>query len=99
MALGKFKRALKDFEAVSVIKRICYNSAIPFQIVIMNHFLQVMKARPNDKDAKAKYQQCNKIVKMDAFQRAIAVEAKQADIAQEIEATLDAMSKLWLLSY
>ncbi|XP_060557027.1 serine/threonine-protein phosphatase 5-like, partial [Ruditapes philippinarum] len=48
MALGKFKLALKDFEAV-------------------------VKVRPNDKDAKAKYTECNKIVKMNAFAKAIAV--------------------------
>lgn len=35
--------------------------------------LQVVKVRPSDKDAKAKYTECNKIVKMNAFAKAIAV--------------------------
>ncbi|CAG5130523.1 unnamed protein product [Candidula unifasciata] len=47
MALGKFKLALKDFEAVT-------------------------KARPNDKDARMKYDECNKICKRLAFEKAIA---------------------------
>ena len=38
--------------------------------------LQVAKARPNDKDAKAKYTECNKIVKKIAFERAISVNDK-----------------------
>ena len=32
------------------------------------------KVRPNDKDAKAKYTECNKIVTMNAFAKAIAVD-------------------------
>ncbi|KAK3700273.1 hypothetical protein RRG08_033551 [Elysia crispata] len=47
MALGKFKLALKDFEAVT-------------------------KVRPNDKDARVKYSECNKICKRIAFEKAIA---------------------------
>ncbi|GFS25708.1 serine/threonine-protein phosphatase [Elysia marginata] len=47
MALGKFKLALKDFEAVT-------------------------KVRPNDKDARVKYNECNKICKRIAFEKAIA---------------------------
>ncbi|XP_067941950.1 serine/threonine-protein phosphatase 5-like isoform X2 [Watersipora subatra] len=66
MALGKFKLALKDFEAVH-------------------------KARPNDKDAKAKYKECQKLVNQIAFQRAIAVEAKTVDLALEVESTLENM--------
>lgn len=34
---------------------------------------KVTKARPNDKDAKAKYTECNKIVKKLAFEKAISV--------------------------
>ena len=40
----------------------------------MIYLLQVTKTRPNDKDAKAKYTECNKIVTMNAFARAIAVD-------------------------
>lgn len=52
---------------------------------------QVQKARPSDKDAKLKYQECSKIVKMNAFARAIAVESREIDIAQEIEDSLTNM--------
>ena len=38
------------------------------------YIFQVTKVRPNDKDAKAKYTECNKIVTMNAFARAIAVD-------------------------
>ena len=51
MALGKFKLALKDFEAVK-------------------------KVRPKDADAISKYTECDKVVKQQAFARAIAVEDK-----------------------
>lgn len=36
----------------------------------------VYKIRPNDKDAKAKFTECKKIVQQIAFQKAIAVEEK-----------------------
>ncbi|XP_016842872.1 serine/threonine-protein phosphatase 5 [Nasonia vitripennis] len=65
MSLGKFKLALKDYEAV-------------------------MKARPNDKDAKAKFTECNKIVKKLAFEKAIAVEENKKSIADSIN--LEAMT-------
>lgn len=35
-------------------------------------FFQVTKARPNDKDARMKYDECNKICKRLAFEKAIA---------------------------
>ena len=47
--------------------------------------------RPNDKDAKSKYTECNKIVKRLAFERAIAVEDTQKSVADSIN--LDSMSK------
>lgn len=46
-------------------------------------FFQVVKARPRDKDAREKYQQCQKIVKQQAFERAIAVEAGPQKIVSE----------------
>ena len=53
MALGKFKLALKDFEAVK-------------------------RAKPRDRDAVAKYTECSKIVKQQAFAKAIAVESSKS---------------------
>ena len=67
MALGKFKLALRDFEAVK-------------------------RARPRDRDAVAKYTECNKIVKQQAFARAIAVES-----AKSVAETIDLDSIGWLL--
>ena len=60
MALGKFKLALKDFEAVK-------------------------RAKPRDPDAVAKYTECNKIVKQQAFARAIAVESTKASVSVDLE--------------
>ncbi|XP_022203381.2 serine/threonine-protein phosphatase 5 [Nilaparvata lugens] len=59
MSLGKFKQALKTFEAV-------------------------IKARPNDKDAKAKYTECNKICNKLAFEKAIAVDDLKKSVAETI---------------
>lgn len=58
-----------------------------FNIVIF----QVTKVRPNDQDAKMKYNECNKIVKKIAFEKAISVDKKEVNIADTIN--LDAMSK------
>lgn len=59
MSLGKFKLALRDYEAVT-------------------------KAKPNDRDAKMKYAECNKIVKQMAFERAIRVDDTKRSIADSI---------------
>lgn len=56
----------------------------------------VMKARPNDKDAKAKFTECNKIVKKLAFEKAIAVEENKKSIADSIN--LEVMSKICCFS-
>ena len=60
MAIGKFKQALKDFEAVT-------------------------KARPRDKDALAKYSECNKVVRQIAFEKAIAVESSRKKPSETID--------------
>lgn len=44
-----------------------------------------MKARPKDADAKMKFQECNKIVKKLAFERAIAVDDTKKSIADSID--------------
>jgi len=43
---------------------------------------QVAKCRPNDKDAKLKFTECNKIVKMRAFERAIAVDKPEKTLSE-----------------
>lgn len=45
---------------------------------------QVVKVRPNDKDAQLKYTECNKIVKKMAFERAIAVDDSKKSISDTI---------------
>ena len=50
----------------------------------------MVKVRPNDKDAKSKFNECNKIVRMQAFQKAIAVDSDRS-VADAID--LDGMSK------
>lgn len=44
----------------------------------------VTKARPSDKDAKAKYLECSKIVKKIAFEKAIAVDEVKKSVAESI---------------
>ncbi|XP_024937082.1 serine/threonine-protein phosphatase 5 isoform X2 [Cephus cinctus] len=56
----------------------------------LKDFDTVTKARPNDKDAKAKYSECSKIVKKLAFEKAISVEENKKNIADSIN--LDAMA-------
>lgn len=85
MSLGKFKLALKDYEYVSSTVFL-YGALVETKC----HF-QVTKLRPNDKDAKLKYVECNKIVRQLAFAKAISVEDTKKNIADTIN--LDAMSK------
>ncbi len=54
--------------------------------------LQVTKVKPNDKDAKAKYTECNKIVKRIAFEKAIAVEDNKKSILESVN--VDSMSTI-----
>ncbi|CAH2094766.1 unnamed protein product [Euphydryas editha] len=56
----------------------------------LKDFEYVTKVRPNDHDAKMKYNECNKIVKKIAFEKAISVDKKEVNIADTIN--LDAMT-------
>ncbi|XP_031467227.1 serine/threonine-protein phosphatase 5-like [Phasianus colchicus] len=47
--------------------------------------LQVVKVRPNDRDAKLKYQECNKIVKQKAFERAIASDETKRSVVDSLD--------------
>ena len=44
--------------------------------IALKDYERVFKVRPNDKDAKAKFTECKKIVQQIAFQKAISVEEK-----------------------
>ncbi|KAH8311471.1 hypothetical protein KR044_006498 [Drosophila immigrans] len=48
----------------------------------LSDFEYVAKCRPNDKDAKLKFTECNKIVKMRAFERAIAVDKPEKTLSE-----------------
>ena len=52
---------------------------------------QVVKYRPNDKDARTKYVECNKLVKQQAFERAISVSEEKKSVLDSIN--LENMSK------
>ncbi|XP_020284073.1 serine/threonine-protein phosphatase 5 [Pseudomyrmex gracilis] len=65
-----------------------YMSLGKFKLALTD-YRTVVKARPNDKDAKDRYTECCKMVKMLAFQKAISVEDKK-NIADMIN--LDAMA-------
>ncbi|KAK2712350.1 hypothetical protein QYM36_011140 [Artemia franciscana] len=45
----------------------------------------VTRFRPNDKDAKIKYDECSKIVKRQAFEKAISVDSLQRSVADSID--------------
>jgi serine/threonine-protein phosphatase 5 len=55
-------------------RRAASNMALGKLKLSLRDFETVVKARPRDKDAREKYLQCQKIVKQQAFERAIAVE-------------------------
>lgn len=67
MSLGKFKKALSDFELVA-------------------------KRRPNDKDAAMKFNECNKLVKKQAFEKAISNDVPEKTLA-EVHSDLESIGK------
>ncbi len=50
----------------------------------------VFKVRPNDKDAKLKFNECSKIVRQQAFEKAISVDSVKKVISESIN--LDSMA-------
>lgn len=66
-----------------------YMSLGKFQLALKD-YKTVVKARPNDKDALARYTECSKVIKILAFNEAISVEDKK-NIADTIN--LETMSK------
>ena len=52
----------------------------------------VHKVRPNDKDAKLKYNECSKIVRQQAFEKAIAVDSLKKSVSEEIREGIDNMA-------
>ncbi|XP_046744529.1 serine/threonine-protein phosphatase 5 [Diprion similis] len=60
-----------------------YMSLGKFKLALKD-YETVTKARPNDKDAKTKFTECNKMVKKLAFEKAISVEENKKNIADTI---------------
>lgn len=56
-----------------------------------------MKVRPNDKDARMKYQECNKIVKQKAFERAIASDEIKKSVVDSLD--IENMSKCYFILF
>ena len=56
----------------------------------LKDYESVYKARPNDKDAKLKYNECSKIVRQQAFEKAIAVDTVKKVVSESIN--LEAIS-------
>lgn len=65
-------------------RAVSYMSLGKFKLALKD-YETVTKARPNDKDAKQKYVECNKIVKKLAFEKAIRVEDVQKSVADAID--------------
>ena len=51
---------------------------LPCRCVFIHITLQVVKVRPNDKDARLKFTECKKIVHQQAFAKAIAVDDEKS---------------------
>ncbi|XP_071832133.1 serine/threonine-protein phosphatase 5-like [Apostichopus japonicus] len=66
-------------------RRATANLALGKFKIALKDYEMVVKYRPNDKDAKAKYTECNKIVKQQAFERAIRVEDTKKNIADTLD--------------
>nr|CAG4650049.1 EOG090X03S1 [Sida crystallina] len=56
----------------------------------LKDYESVFKARPNDRDAKLKYNECSKIVRQQAFEKAIAVDTVKKLVSESIN--IDAIS-------
>ncbi|XP_069961394.1 serine/threonine-protein phosphatase 5 [Cherax quadricarinatus] len=61
-----------------------YMSLGKFKLALKD-YETVTKTRPNDRDAKIKYSECQKVVKMLLFQKAIAVDDDNKSVAQSID--------------
>ncbi|XP_072031594.1 serine/threonine-protein phosphatase 5-like [Amphiura filiformis] len=66
-------------------RRATANMALGKFKIALKDYDTVVKYRPNDKDAKAKFTECNKIVKMQAFERAIRVDSNKQSIADQLD--------------
>ncbi|XP_071962945.1 serine/threonine-protein phosphatase 5-like [Antedon mediterranea] len=66
-------------------RRATANMALGKFKVALKDYETVMKVRANDKDAKAKYQECKKIVQMKAFEKAISVDSNKCSVVDTLD--------------
>ncbi|XP_035169822.1 serine/threonine-protein phosphatase 5-like, partial [Oxyura jamaicensis] len=66
-------------------RRAASNMALGKFKAALRDYETVVKVRPNDKDAKLKYQECNKIVKQKAFERAIASDEQKRSVVDSLD--------------
>uniref|UniRef100_A0A8C6LSH2 Serine/threonine-protein phosphatase n=1 Tax=Nothobranchius furzeri TaxID=105023 RepID=A0A8C6LSH2_NOTFU len=66
-------------------RRATSNMALGKFKAALKDYETVVKVRPNDKDARMKYQECNKIVKQKAFERAIASDEKKKSVVDSLD--------------
>nr|CAG4646933.1 EOG090X03S1 [Megafenestra aurita]SVE92305.1 EOG090X03S1 [Megafenestra aurita] len=65
-------------------RRAASNMALGKAKLALKDYETVFKARPNDKDAKLKFNECSKIVRQQAFERAIAVDTVKKSVSESI---------------
>uniref|UniRef100_H2L6Z0 Serine/threonine-protein phosphatase n=1 Tax=Oryzias latipes TaxID=8090 RepID=H2L6Z0_ORYLA len=66
-------------------RRATSNMALGKFKAALKDYETVVRVRPNDKDAKMKYQECNKIVKQKAFERAIASDETKKSVVDSLD--------------
>uniref|UniRef100_A0A3Q2FR14 Serine/threonine-protein phosphatase n=1 Tax=Cyprinodon variegatus TaxID=28743 RepID=A0A3Q2FR14_CYPVA len=66
-------------------RRATSNMALGKFKAALKDYETVVKVRPNDKDARMKWQECNKIVKQKAFERAIASDDKKKSVVDSLD--------------
>ncbi|KPP62546.1 hypothetical protein Z043_119264 [Scleropages formosus] len=66
-------------------RRATSNMALGKFKAALKDYETVVRVRPNDKDAKMKYQECNKIVKQKAFERAIASDELKKSVVDSLD--------------
>ncbi|XP_038818048.1 serine/threonine-protein phosphatase 5-like [Salvelinus namaycush] len=66
-------------------RRATSNMALGKFKAALKDYETVVRVRPNDKDAKMKYQECNKIVKRKAFERAIASDEIKRSVVDSLD--------------
>ncbi|XP_014749679.1 PREDICTED: serine/threonine-protein phosphatase 5 [Sturnus vulgaris] len=72
-------------------RRAASNMALGKFKAALRDYEMVVKVRPNDKDAKLKYQECHRIVKQKAFERAIASDEHKRSVVDSLD--IESMSE------